>query len=215
MLSPRRTHVVRGLAALIATGGLVVAGTAAADDPPPATSVSPDAAQPAPVAEVQPDQAEALRVLRRDVRPSDALPPAAEAAASSERFGRNPALARAVRTTNGTGWVVPGDGIVCLVAPDPVDGFGTTCAPTAVVAAGGLTLIQADDHEATATTLVPDGATVVLEQETGARSRVTPDNTGVTRVDASEADHLEVVTEQGRADTPLPDADEMAAGGVR
>lgn len=215
VLTPRRTQVTRGLAALLALGSLAVAGVASADDPAPTLPTAPDAVQPPPVEAIQPDQAETLRVLRRAPRPTDALPADALAAAGPERFGRNPDLARAVRTTTGTGWVVPGDGVICLVAPDPVDGYGTTCSPTAVVATNGLTLGEAGPDAASATTVVPDGAKVVIESDEGRRSSVTPDNTGVTRVDATDADHLDIVTAEGTSSVPLSDADDIAASAPR
>lgn len=214
MLTPRRTIARRGLAVALVTGSLALAGQAVADDPgaSPAVAAPDVTAQPAPIAAVQADQARALRVLRRERRAGDALPADAAAAAGPGRFGRNPGLSRAVRTATGTGWVVPGDGVVCLVVPDPVDGYGTSCAPTDVIGDDGLTVGVAGDDAASATTLVPDGATVVVEDDRGRRSQVTPDANGVTRIDAERADHLEVVTPSGRAETPLLDADEVAAG---
>lgn len=217
MLTLRRTHVRRGLAVALVAGSLAVAGQAVAGDPgAPDTVAAPDAvAQPAPIGVVQPDQAEALSVLRRDRSAADRLPADALPAAGPGRFGRNPGLARAVRTTTGTGWVVPGDGVVCLVVPDLVDGYGTSCAPTGVVAAEGLTVGVASDDGASATTLAPDGATVVVEDDAGRRTREVPDASGVTRVDAEGADHLEVVTAAGRSETPLLDADELATDRLR
>lgn len=215
MLTLRRTVLRRGVAAALVAGSLAVAGQAIAGEPgAPDTVAAPDVtAQPAPIGAVQPDQAQALTVLRRDVRAGDALPADALAAAGPGRFGRNPDLARAVRTTTGIGWVVPGDGVVCLVVPDPVDGYGTSCAPTAVVVADGLTVGVASDADASATTLVPDGARVVVEDDDGRRTPVAPDASGVTRVDAEQADHLEVRTPSGGAkETPLLDAGEIAAG---
>lgn len=219
VLSPRRPALRRGLAVALAAGGLAVAGQAVAgqavaeDAPDPAAVAAPDAPrQPAPIGAVQPEQAETLRVLRRPQRADDALPADALAAAGPNRFGRNPELARAVRTATGTGWVVPGDGTVCLVVPDPVDGYATSCAPTGVVATDGLTVGLADEDDASATTLTPDGATVAVQDDEGRRTRIAPDASGVTRVEAQEADHLEIHTPAGRSDTPLLDAGELAAG---
>lgn len=217
MLTVRRSTLRRGLVAAVAAAGLAVAGQAVASDPgAPDVVAAPDAvAQPVPIGAVQPEQATALRVFRRDRRSDDALPADALVAAGPGRFGRNPELSRAVRTSTGTGWVVPGDGTVCLVVPDPLDGFATSCAPTGVVATDGLTVGLADGDGASATTLAPDGASVVVEDDRGRRARVTPDGSGVTRVDAEHADHLEIVTPTGRAETPLLDADEIAAGQAR
>lgn len=62
----------------------------------------------------------------------------AEQVASPKRFGRNPDLARKIATVTGDGWVIPGDGFVCIAMPDPVDGFATSCLPTQIVAERGL-----------------------------------------------------------------------------
>jgi hypothetical protein len=107
---------------------------------------------------------------------------------------------------------VPGDDTVCVVVPDPVDGYATSCSPTAVVATGGLTVGLADADSSTAVALVPDGAKVTVVDDEDHRSRVTPDASGVVAVDAQDADHLDVVTDVGRAETRLVDADELQRG---
>lgn len=216
MLSLRPTAPRRVLAGALSTAllaGAVVVGSATAEDAPDPVAASPIAAQPAAIGAVQADQAQTLRVLRRARRASDAVPAVvATEIAGPERFGRNAALARAIDTPTGRGWVVPGDDTVCLVAADPVDGWATTCAPTSVVAAEGLTLGLADGDGSTAVALVPDGAEVSVETDDHRTEELTPDASGVVAVDATDADHLEVVTDEGTSETPMLDAEELTSG---
>jgi hypothetical protein len=217
VLSSRVTFARRTLAATLAAGilagGGIVAGSAGAEDAPDATVVpAPAASQPVPIGAVQEDQADALRVLRRAPVAADEMPAAARDAAGPGLFGRNPDLARAIATPTGTGWVVPGDDTVCVVVPDPVDGYATSCSPTAVVATGGLTVGLADADSSTAVALVPDGAKVTVVDDEDHRSRVTPDASGGVAGDAQDADHLDLVTAEGRAETRLVDADELQRG---
>jgi hypothetical protein len=199
-----------GVTAALLVGGLAVA-SAGADDAPDPVAVAPAARQPAAIGAVQPAQSGTLRVLRRGRRASDAMPAGvAEAVAGPGRFGRNARLSRAIDTPTGTGWVVPGDDTVCIVVPDPVDGYGTSCSPTSVVAQAGLTVGVADEHGSTAVTLLPDDARLVLTDDDRSTDAVEPDASGVATVDATDADHLTVVTDEGRASTDLPDADELA-----
>ena len=64
-------------------------------------------------------------VLRRPVRPADAMPPAFVAQATNPnslvvRTGVNPALARRARgLTSGTAWVIPANGEICLATSPP------------------------------------------------------------------------------------------------
>ncbi|HEU4973802.1 MAG TPA: hypothetical protein VFT50_01835 [Baekduia sp.] len=102
--------------------------------------------------------------------------------ASSSRFGRNAALARAIRTPYGKGWVIPGDGYLCITMPDPVDGYGESCQPTSVVLHRGLWLRLAGDGpnaQAADVLLIPDGATATkaargtsMDAETGVVSHL-------------------------------------------
>ncbi|WP_210491899.1 hypothetical protein [Patulibacter sp. SYSU D01012] len=215
MLSRRRTLSVA--AALAVTAGLGVAGSSAvAGDEaaaPVAAPTSPAATAPAPIGAVQPDQAETLQALRRPQRASDAIPAdVAAAAASPAKFGRNPDLARAISTPTGKGWIVPGDDTVCVVVPDPVDGYGTSCSPTDTVAATGLTLTMVGKDATKAVTVVPDGAEVVATEPDGDRRALRPDASGVVAVSDAQADKVTVVTDEARRSTPLPSADEVAEG---
>ena len=215
MLTRRRSLTAAAAVAVTAVLGVAGSSAVAGDEaaPPVAAPTSPAATSPAPIGAVQADQAETLKVLRRPLRASDAIPPSvAAAAASPAKFGRNPDLARAIPTPTGTGWVVPGDDTVCVVVPDPVDGYGTTCAPTDTVAATGLTLTMAGDDATKAVTVVPDDAEVVATQPDGERQELQPNASGVVAVDDAEAAKVTVVTDEGRRTTPLPDATDVADG---
>lgn len=208
---PRRVAVVGAAVATLATAALVV-GPAGAEDAPEPVSVAPTAAQPAPVTAVQSDQYRQLRVLRRARRLSDAMPLSAQRMASPARFGRNPWLSRAIGTPIGKGWVVPGDGTVCILIPDPIDGYAMSCAPTSVVTSAGLTVGLADARRSVAVTLVPDQARVVVTQEDRSVEPQAPDESGVVTTDARQADHVDVTTDEGTASTPMVSSEELAAG---
>lgn len=218
MLSLRRPAVRRTaggtlLAGLVA-GGLIVgsAGSAGAEDAPVPLAVAPDAAPPA-IGAVQPDQAQSLKVFRRAHRPSDDMPADVAAAVGPGRFGRNPALARAIKTPTGTGWVVPGNGTICLVAPDPVEGYGVTCSPTGVVQTDGITLGNATEDRSTAVTLVPDGSEVTVVDDDHTSEAATPDSSGVVAVtDAEKVDRVDVKTDDGVAKQEILDEQDFTGG---
>jgi hypothetical protein len=123
------------------------------------------------VLSVDPGAAAAFKLLRT-TPPSQMPADVAAMVASPDRFGRNAALARAIETPTGTGWVIPGAGFLCIAVPDPVDGWGTSCVPTKVGVRRGLAIgLTAADGRSTETLLVPDGATaekVVGPVSTGA-----------------------------------------------
>ncbi|HEU4976503.1 MAG TPA: hypothetical protein VFT50_15530 [Baekduia sp.] len=117
------------------------------------------------VSEVQPELRASFALFRD--RPASGMPEAVAAQVGSpRRFGRNPALARAINTVTGTGWVIPGDGFVCVAVPDPVDGYGTTCMPTSLAAQRGVSIAlwgNLPGGQAAETMLVPDGTRVVVD----------------------------------------------------
>lgn len=210
MLSRRTTSKLlasAGVLAAVGVGGSALAAGGPADTPAAVPAASPLAAPPV-VGAVQPDQAAAFRVLRRPRRASDVMPTAvAERTAGPSRFGRNPNLSRAVETANGTGWVVPGRGVVCLIAPDAVDGYAVTCNSTEAVADDGLTLQQVAPDESTSTSLLPDGARVVVSQDDATADAVQPDASGVAVTDTTDAERVTVVTDEGRSTVPVPEGD--------
>jgi hypothetical protein len=128
-------------------------------------------------------------------------------AAGPGRFGRNPELARAVETATGRGWVVPGRGTICLVVPDPVDGYGVSCKPTAAAAEQGVAVQLVAPEESNTSTLLPDDGRVVITQDDATTDVVQPDASGMATGDTTDAEKVTVVTDDGRSTVPVPDAD--------
>lgn len=117
--------------------------------------------------------------LFRD-NPADVVPAPARAAIASQQYGRNAALARSISTPYGTGYVVPGDGWMCVAVPlaaTEVEGMSVGCTPTAVAIRQGLwvRLTSPDGSKALETVVVPDGTTAV---QSGDRKLV-PSSDGV------------------------------------
>lgn len=162
MLSARR---VVALASVIAVGSV---GAALANGDEASSGVralsAPQAQTPSPITAVEPEAKAAFKVLR-DVAPS-AMPAAVvEQVGSSERYGRNPALARKISTPTGDGWVIPGKGYVCIAVNDTGYGWGTSCVPTDIAAEHGLAIGLMDALGRTKETLlVPDGKTAAEVQ---------------------------------------------------
>jgi hypothetical protein len=212
MLTHRRITLLlsgTGAVAALAVGGSAVAFNDAPveTEPTPAPSFAP-----APIGEIQPDQAAAFRVFRRPQQPSDVMPAdVAAAVAGPGRFGRNPGLARAVETATGKGWVVPGRGVVCLVVPRDTEGYATTCNPTSVATDNGLSLQIVAPGESSSSTLVPDGARVVVAQEDDSTDAVRPDASGMAATDTTDAERVTVVTDEGRSTMPVPEPDGTVA----
>lgn len=92
--------------------------------------------------------------------------------------------ARRVDTPNGAGYVIPSsDGArLCLTIPDPVDGFGQTCAATAEVARRGLvgSMVGNEDQSPTVTVAVlPNDSRAPKVHERGGGSRALMPTGGV------------------------------------
>lgn len=144
---------ITALGAVSATPAAPTAATSPAVD-----STTPTVATPT----VQPEIA-AHFALFRD-QPAAPIPAGiATGIASPSRFGRNPALARSIDTPTGRGWVIPGDGYLCIAIPDPVDGYGESCNTAGRAIAHGLWVRLAGDgpsSKAVDAFIVPDGTTV-------------------------------------------------------
>lgn len=194
-----------GAVAVVTIGGSAIASGGPTDAP---VAVASPQAPLAPIGAVEPDQAAAFAVLRRPRVASDAIPAdIAAAVASPGKFGRNPELSRAVRTSTGKGWVVPGRGFLCIVAPASADGYGTSCLPTQVAVDEGLTLQLVEPDESSSTSLLPDGARAVVAQEDDTAVALRKDASGVAVTDTTDAERVTVITEEGRTTTPVPEPD--------
>lgn len=112
------------------------------------------------VAEISPEISASFAIFRDQ----PASPPPAEVSRSAvppSFLGANAALARRIETTTGTGWVVPARDHLCVVQPDPVDGYGSVCTALTRVKRSGLYIGLREDPRfggGSATYVVPDGA---------------------------------------------------------
>lgn len=165
MSTSSRRAVVLALSVVL-TAAAVFGATIASGSPDTLPSAAPTPASPTAVPTtavkaVQPDAAQAFKLLRT-VAPTPMPADVAEAVGSPQRYGRNPHLARQINTLTGPGYVIPGDGYLCIVVKDPVDGWGTTCNTTVDAVRQGLSIGL---HDATGkgidTVLVPDDAHAV------------------------------------------------------
>jgi hypothetical protein len=144
-------------------GGLALAGSfnATAEDP----QAWVNGQRVAPAQTIAPDQSAGLAILRRPRDASDVMPAAMVAGLTvspADANGPNPALSRRAQgLTDGAAWVVPGDGMICLVT----DGGGT-CQPDASVADGKWPVMTGGSSKAPGMTavagLVPDGVDQVV-----------------------------------------------------
>jgi hypothetical protein len=151
-----RTAIIAATVLLVAYAIANLAGHSAQAG----AAVSPD---PTPVAAVSADIADNFAIFR-DQRAVNMPPDVVTALASPARFARNASLAREIQTLHGPGWIVPGDGWLCIIAPDPIDSYGTGCSPIDSALVHGLVLGLRDGPTGAGyvTALVPDGAQAAL-----------------------------------------------------
>jgi hypothetical protein len=173
-LTPKALGALLALAALAALAVTLLSHNAARADPP-------SGAAPVPLAQMAPADAWATPTtavaeagddvtshftLFRD-HPASGMPAdVVQMMASPGHYGRNAALARAIDTANGQGWVVPGDGYLCMVLPNgTASGYAEGCTPTDLAVRDGLWVrLSGEGDGATAldTVLAPDGTTAQL-----------------------------------------------------
>ncbi|MGH2884970.1 MAG: hypothetical protein ACRDPA_20085, partial [Solirubrobacteraceae bacterium] len=116
--------VALGLGA--SAGGLALAGTFSPAPINPQAWVNGQRVQPEQA--IAPDQSAALSILRRPRVASDALPPGDTTLTNSPAAsnGANPDLSRRAQgIIDGNAWVIPGDGMICLLFDAPGAGGGT------------------------------------------------------------------------------------------
>ena len=196
----RRVSVLAVSTTAVAAGLIAVA---VGQDSDPAYQSSGRVAQ-----EVQSDQAAQFAVFERPRGADDAMPrEARRQVGDSTRSGRNLDLSRAIDTVTGRGWAVPGDGTICLVVPDPVDGFGIGCVPTEQAARQGAAVVMVppgEDAVPQLTMLVPRGARVRARASGGAARELEADGDGVLRTELSWEDAVDVETSTGVETLPMP-----------
>ena len=200
----RMTFFALTAAAAVALAAAAVAAAAidgsGPDDPAPYRS--------APVTTVEPDLAAGFAVFARARRASDVMSAAARAQlAGPARNGFNPALSRAIATPSGTGWAVPGRSTVCIVMPDPVDGFGVVCSPTSSALRAGLVGIMISPRTpdtAALSVLLPREATATATLADGHRRSLEADDDGVVNTQITGARSIAIKTPSGLEHVPMP-----------
>ena len=157
---------------------------------------------------VQPDQARSFAVFARERTRADEMPAEARRQVGNSRHsGRNIDHSRAISTPSGRGWAVPGNGAICLVVPDPVDGYGISCLDTDRAATHGLMamLVSPSAPEvANVTMLSPRGSCVVLTKEDGAQRELRADASGVVATAIRDGVKVTVETAAGSNSLDLP-----------
>ncbi|HEX8101231.1 MAG TPA: hypothetical protein VF533_01330 [Solirubrobacteraceae bacterium] len=127
------------------------------------------------------EERDSFRILRRTRRADDEMSTDAKHAfGDRSSFGRNNDLSMAIEASTGKGWVVPGRNALCLIVPDPSQGFGATCQATTDAKRGDLVMTFASPESRTVqlTAVLPDGArqpTVRMADGTIRELRPTPD----------------------------------------
>jgi hypothetical protein len=126
---------------------------------------------------VQPPQRSAFALLRKG---PEGLPPSAQRFFRGPLFGGNWSLARRIPVkAEGTYWLVPGDGHLCLLSQGVMGGPGAsaTCAKTAEATAHGIAAVSitppGTPHPARLIVgVAPDGTREVLVHTRGAIAAV-------------------------------------------
>lgn len=149
------------------------------------TTAAPGSALAVPVATVDPRAVKAFKLFK-DQPPSPMPADVAEGVGSSQKYGRNAKLARAISTPHGKGWVIPGRGYVCIAVPvDVADGYATSCQTTQVAVTNGLQ-IGVGGHNATddmqVTTVAPIGSDVVAIEPDGAVTDAPTNSSDVSNI---------------------------------
>jgi hypothetical protein len=204
--SSRRRRLQIGTVAVSAAGLLALGGVALAEnDAVSSFWFTPD--RPV-VAAVQEDQTTAFAVLDRGRRAGDAPSAAVRDQLGGGSFGRNLELSRAIDTPSGKGWVVPGNGVICLVIPDPIDGFGATCNDTQTARRTGLLGMlsgPSTNGRVQVTLVTPKGSSA---RDASGRS-LPIDADGILKATAGHGSHIDLRTDAGvhRIEMPLPPPD--------
>lgn len=164
---------------------------------------------PQPIARLQAQQEQNFPVFARERRPADEMPPlASNMLGEAELTRKNTALARAFESPTGTGWVIPGDGMICLALPDSVLGYGVSCAPSERAAAHGLVLVMAEGGAPAAQTvavLLPEGSHASTGRQS-VRTRLEANDDGIAITRLGGDNEVRVVTPRGRRTYPMPAA---------
>lgn len=215
MTANRRWPVVLSIAVIGACAGGVALVTGA-----PSDTASPYALSSRPVAsDLQDDQRQGFAAFARARNAADQVPSdVREQVGNSTLSGRNLDLSRAVSTTTGKGWAVPGNGSVCLVVPDPLEGYGVTCLDTRLALKQGVVAILIPPTrpiKAEFTMLAPRGSRVTATMNDGRPKLLTADADGVVGATLAEAREVSVETGSGTHRIAIPASLPTGVSGIR
>ena len=207
----RRLRLSRTVPLVIVLVGVVIAGAVAiagANDQAPVPQAH-WIDRTGPIAQaIEVEQSSMLSILRRPIAVRDTMPvDAQQEIGNSEVSGRNVALARAIDTSTGRGWVLPGRGVICLAVPDPAGGFGLTCAETASVRTRGLALFMVaatDPDHADVTLLLPDRSSTDVTAANGGQQPLSPDADGVVAARLESGSQITVRSGAGVSQIAVP-----------
>ena len=187
-VSPRHLGVALAIAAACAAVGIVLLARG---------SEKAGAASAGPVVSTPVALSEHFAILRS--KPTGMPADVAAELGAPGRLGRNAALAHAIATPTGTGWVLPGSDAVCIAVPDPVDGYGVTCTSSSVAAESGawIGMSSGASNGIRMTVLVPDGSRVTTEAADGADHALGVGEDGVVNVHLDFGDHLALSNAHG------------------
>lgn len=194
----RYTHYVAVAATAAGIAG-IVASAAVSDeggtpDPRPAHAASISLA-------VDSALVDSFSIFRAPATTGDSMPSEVVAsAASPERYGRNARLAKGVETVNGPGWVVPGNDAICLVVPDPVDGYGSSCVSAAYGTKFGVIVGMIAPREPKVvriSMLLPDGANAEVHSDGHAGNALPRDGEGTIAAMVSAGSAIQITSADG------------------
>lgn len=212
--TPRfRKPVLRaGLAVVV--GGVVTVAVTGASGASGFATAAPDGVSPAMPASialattVQPEQRSGFAVLARPRTTRDTMPADARAqVGNGPQTGRNVDLSRVVTTLTGTGWVIPGNGTVCLAVPDPVDGYGLACDKTEDALSRGVVSMMISSKTpdvARVTLLAPANSSVSVTTADGQQKPLGVDASGVISATLTGAKQISVSTAAGTKNIVMP-----------
>lgn len=194
----RYTHYVAVAATAAGIAGIVASGAVSDEggtpDPRPAHVASMSLAMDSALVD-------SFSIFRSPVTAGDSMPSEAVAsAASPERYGRNARLAKGIDTVNGRGWVVPGNDAICLVVPDPVDGYGSSCVSEAYATKFGVIvgMIAPQDPKAVRVSmLLPDGASAEVRSDGRTGNALPNDGEGTIAAIVPAGSTIEVSSADG------------------
>jgi hypothetical protein len=156
-----------------------------------------------------PTPAQAIPALGRPATAADTPPPAVAKMIASGADVDHAGI-RSFASTTGVGWLIPHKESLCIAIPDPVDGFGASCAPMADAVRLGLLAMMSGPRAGSDAMVVAfalaKGESVEVLDAAGHPTPLAPDENGVIAQRLpSGSKTLRITTADGAATTiPLP-----------